>query len=572
MRHSASRRAVALLCAVVATLSLAAKPQLHKLTINVDLRDNGDAEITELRQMGIDDEGTECYIVIGNLGTSTITDFYVTDENGRRYTNVGEWNVKRSREWKAGKCGIVTKSDGYELCWGLGQEGVRFYKAHYVVTDLVRSYEESDGFNWMFVTRDMDPSPMRVEMEITASCREDGLPSKDVGVWTFGHRGGSSQLVDSMVVVSKSGLTPEESIIVMMELKKGLLHPKASGTKATFAEVRQRAFEGSDYSEEGYQNSKKEPSMLKKVWNVISGNLDMLLGLLFIGALMVWAMMSSLRKRRERKKLLANLEWYRQVPANGDLVRARHLMGAFYNTNPLSFEDLVNAMVLQLIRTEALRIEDHYVDATGLKKMFGGEGKVQQCIVIGNFDPSNRFTSSVPVRKLFEMFQQSAGEDGILQPRELRRWMKHHEMEVKEFIESTDKGSLSLKEGLRYSDDASKVFGLKKFLEDFTLANERHLSELGLWKDYLVYATLFGIADQVKADMKQINPEYMQMDQVIRNLTNNTVVPALYTSTFASISSVKHDMERSRDSGGGGSSSFGGGGGFSGGGSGGGVR
>ena len=79
MRHSASRRAVALLCAVVATLSLAAKPQLHKLTINVDLRDNGDAEITELRQMGIDDEGTECYIVIGNLGTSTITDFYVTD-------------------------------------------------------------------------------------------------------------------------------------------------------------------------------------------------------------------------------------------------------------------------------------------------------------------------------------------------------------------------------------------------------------------------------------------------------------------------------------------------------------
>ena len=150
--------------------------------------------------------------------------------------------------------------------------------------------------------------------------------------------------------------------------------------------------------------------------------------------------------------------------------------------------------------------------------------------------------------------------------------MKHHEMEVKEFIESTEKGSLSLKEGLRYSDDASKVFGLKKFLEDFTLANERHLSELGLWKDYLVYATLFGIADQVKADMKQINPEYMQMDQVIRNLTNNTVVPALYTSTFASISSVKHDMERSRDSGGGGSSSFGGGGGFSGGGSGGGVR
>lgn len=572
MRHSASKRAVALLCAVAATLSLAASPQLHKLTIKVDLRDNGDAEITELRQMGIDDEGTECYIVIGNLGTSTITDFYVTDEDGKRYTNVGEWNVKRSREWKANKCGIVTKSNGYELCWGLGKEGLRFYKAHYVVTDLVRSYEESDGFNWMFVNDKLEPSPLRVEMEITANCREDGLPANDVGVWTFGHRGGHSQLVDSMVVVSKSGLTPEESIIVMMELKKGLLHPKASGTKATFAEVRQRAFEGSDYSEEAYQNSMKEPSMLKKAWNFITENLEMLLGLLFVGGLFVWAMVSSLRKRKERKKLMANLEWYREVPANGSLVRARHLIGAFYNTNPVTFENLVNAMVLQLIRTEALRIEDHYVDASGLKKMFGGEGKVQQCIVIGDFDPSNRLTSTAPMRKLFEMFQQASGEDAILQPRELKRWMNRHQEEVREFINETEKGSLSLKEALRVSDDASKVFGLRKFLEDFTLANERHLSELGLWKDYLVYATLFGIADQVKADMKQINPEFMQMDKVIRNLTNETVVPALYTSTFVSMSSVKQAMERSRDSGGGGSSSFGGGGGFSGGGSGGGVR
>ena len=177
-----------------------------------------------------------------------------------------------------------------------------------------------------------------------------------------------------------------------------------------------------------------------------------------------------------------------------------------------------------------------------------------------------------PMRKLFEIFQQAAGEDAILQPKELKKWMNRHEDEVMEFLKSTEDGALSLKEGLRCSDDASKVFGLKKFLEDFTLANERHLSELGLWKDYLVYATLFGIGDQVKADMKQINPEFMQMDQVIRDLTNETVVPALYASTFASMNSVRNSVERSRDSGGGGSSSFGGGGGFSGGGSGGGVR
>jgi len=37
---------------------------------------------------------------------------------------------------------------------------------------------------------------------------------------------------------------------------------------------------------------------------------------------------------------------------------------------------------------------------------------------------------------------------------------------------------------------------------------------VSLWKDYMIYATLFGIAEQVIKDMKKINPEYFNMDQV----------------------------------------------------------
>ena len=92
-----------------------------------------------------------------------------------------------------------------------------------------------------------------------------------------------------------------------------------------------------------------------------------------------------------------------------------------------------------------------------------------------------------------------------------------------------------------------------------------------MWNDYLVYATLFGIADQVMADMKQINPEYLQMNQISRNLTDHRVVPLLLATTSSTATSIKQSVE-SRNSGGGGRSSFGGGGGFHGGGSGGGVR
>ena len=139
-----------------------------------------------------------------------------------------------------------------------------------------------------------------------------------------------------------------------------------------------------------------------------------------------------------------------------------------------------------------------------------------------------------------------------------------------DLMRSIDK-SCSIKEAKRTIDDTRKVFGLKMFLNDFTLANERHLSEVALWNDYLVYATLFGIADQVKKDMKQLNPEYLEMNQITRNLTNNTLVPVLMATTYNSAHSVQSKVD-SRSSGGGGRSSFGGGGGFSGGGHGGGVR
>lgn len=560
MRHSASKRLWLLAGLLAVATMVTADPYLRNLDIQVELRDNGDAEITEMRQMSIDSKGTECYIVIGNLNGRDITDFYVTDENGQRYTNVGDWDVNRSREWKAGKCGIVRKSDGYELCWGLGKSGERVYITHYVVTNLVLSYEESDGFNWMFVTRDMSPSPQRVNIDIEASCCEAGLPEDSIKVWLFGNRNGHIRKVDSTVVATVLNMESDESVIVMMELQKGMLHPTMSESR-TFQDVRKNAFEGSDY---------KEATWWRKTWNFIVGNIEYLFAALIGLLIVLWMASASIRLKRERKKLQDSLEWYRQIPANGNLRRARNLMGAYYMSNPISRDDLINAMVLRLIRTKSLLIEEHFVDATGLKKVFGGQGKNQECIVIGDFDPSHRLLSDGSLKKLYDIFKEAAGEDGILQPKELKKWMNRHEEEVMAFVNSLDKGSMRLKEAKRSIDDVQKVFGLKKFLEDFTLANERHLTEVSLWNDYLVYATLFGIADQVKADMKKINPEFMNMDIVTRNMNNDTLVPVLIANTCNNVSSVERSV--SRDSGGGGSSSFGGGGGFSGGGSGGGVR
>ena len=102
-----------------------ANSRLHDLNINVVLSKSGDAHITETRRMTVGSEGTECYIVIGDLNGSKVEDFSVKDETGRRYENTLYWNVDWKREYKTGKCGIVEKGGGYELCWGIGESGER---------------------------------------------------------------------------------------------------------------------------------------------------------------------------------------------------------------------------------------------------------------------------------------------------------------------------------------------------------------------------------------------------------------------------------------------------------------
>ena len=542
-----------------------ANAQLNDLQIHVTLHDNGDADILEKREMSIDGEGTECYIVIGNLNGSQIKNFSVTDETGREYINEGSWNINRSRQQKANRCGIVSKgSGGYELCWGLGSSGERTYIVSYTVTDLVRSYTESDGFNFMFFAHNVKPSPESADIEIELEGHPEGFSPDSTKIWAFGFPGSIDFEEGSVVASANEALTPSNYMVVLMELEKGVIHPKMSGN-GSFKDVRKKAFETGPGGKSDY----KEMTWWDKTKNQLENVVVYLFGL-FIAGLVGLAGWVGISRRKERKNLEKNVDWYRQVPTDPNLIRANSIMEAYKFAGNGNRDNLISAMILRMIRTSTLRIENHYLEPTGLKKLIGGEGKYQDCIVIGDYDEQNRLLNTSAMKRLYNIFLQAAGEDRILQPKELKKWMSRNEDDVMKFIEAL-KPNVSIKECRRNIEEVKQIYGLKKFLNDFTLANERHISEVNLWNDYLVYATLFGIGDQLMRDMKKINPEYLQMNEITRNMTDQTVLPVFTAAALQSTHSVQRAVN-SRNSGSGGSSSIGGGGGFSGGGSGGGVR
>jgi len=120
----------------------------------------------------------------------------------------------------------------------------------------------------------------------------------------------------------------------------------------------------------------------------------------------------------------------------------------------------------------------------------------------------------------------------------------------------------------KLNEDARKLAGLKVFFKDFTSLNEKQPIEVKQWREYLIYAQILGMAEQVAKEFKKFYPDVITDVNyndiiLINNFSNNGVYAAMDARSRAENYSA-----------GGGGFSFGGGGGgsFGGGGSGGGSR
>ncbi len=118
----------------------------------------------------------------------------------------------------------------------------------------------------------------------------------------------------------------------------------------------------------------------------------------------------------------------------------------------------------------------------------------------------------------------------------------------------------------------------KDYSNDARDAKEKRMFdeyEMKMWDEYLVYATLFGMADKVIKDLNKYCPDYFRVSMIGKQLIDQSGHVVTDFNSFTGISNVSHRLSSSSSSsssGRGGFSSHGGGGGHSGGGGGGGGR
>lgn len=113
------RRIVLALTLLLTALSAAGRQRVRNLEIDLHLLSKGGVVFHERWDLDTGDDITEWYLVRGNLGDIEVFNLRVF-EKGQEFTDTGEWDVDRTLSQKAGKSGIVHKTNGVELCWGVG--------------------------------------------------------------------------------------------------------------------------------------------------------------------------------------------------------------------------------------------------------------------------------------------------------------------------------------------------------------------------------------------------------------------------------------------------------------------
>ncbi len=131
-------------------------------------------------------------------------------------------------------------------------------------------------------------------------------------------------------------------------------------------------------------------------------------------------------------------------------------------------------------------------------------------------------------QELYDILKIAAGSNNIIDNKELKIWSRTH----KNVLEKWHKKILSSPYNENLRPEAEALMGLKKFLLDYSLINERKHIEVKIWEMYLIYAQLLGISDEVNKQFAKIYPDYSKIGQLSVMNLNELVVEYLFTRLF----------------------------------------
>lgn len=588
----------------------AAHDEIRSLLTNVAVNADGSVNI-EQDWLCANANGTEWYVPMYNLqDDSIVADLTVSAQTGtdneatselKQFQTVTNWQVDKSFQEKAYKCGINQSDAGSELCFGKSEWGQVKYKVKYKVTNVLRKSQDGVPFIYFrFVNDKMKPAPKEASIAVKYA---DLGKKADGRIWGFGFKA-DLQREKQAYTTASFAFSSDNHITLLLQFMNVADTANLQTDSRSFKEIKEQALQDSDYARiDNADVDKSEhvqdyvPHKASYSKHYFASNTGFLSNIIhneklhvILFSSLIYALIAKLVNASKKTKKPKNINgvklskdyYYRNLPYAKRIDLMQYFGQMVDSILPSSEKGFIAAYILKWIK----------------------EGNVEPCKYIAKhlfFSKEREGLKLVKTpdfqSKLEEVTFDTlalAAKDSLLSANELEYYAKKNASTLEHNFDYAMKKSKDTAIDfnlLAYDDAKNKRFsltkngieslqnlnGLKNYLRDFTLLNEREAKEVILWDDYLIAASVFGIAEEVFKEFKNLVPDYVFASGVVQAYDSdfyNTLTYIHFANSFSnSMTKGIERAESSRSSGFGGTSSFGGGNiGFSGGGSGGGSR
>ena len=457
--------------------------------------------------------------------------------------------------------GLRKSIDEYEIAWNVGLDNSsdrRIYKIYYKINDVINQYEDCTEFYWQFLSTNNSMKGKNLTGKIILPFPVSDM--EKLRVWGHGSllaeiKKVNGQLIEFSLEEINSNEMVEVRIVteenIYKDLKNVYNYPKLNSILGE--EMR--------WADEANAEREKAKDEVAKYNRIIFVLVIVNFGILYIAiskAKKYKLVGQKLKEKFGGDTYNMDIEYFREIPNEENATPARAVYLRRYRKNSTNINsdlsEIFSATILNLslkkilnfevVSEKEIRIfisEDAHLHEDELKddekiilKLIKRASFGKEYITTKDF---NKFAS-----REYDYFYDRMHEIEKTVEMELLRdeTMSRDKMKIIKTWESKQTlyialGSISIMfctilpmlfvaflilifaarknatdvSVLTYEgqEEAMMWKGLKKYLNDYSMLDERLVPEIVIWEKYMVYATAFGIADKVLKQLKIVHPE-----------------------------------------------------------------
>lgn len=595
--------------------------KLNKLDFEIQLNEDGSMDVVENWNAKITDTNT------------MFKDFYLDSSKFKKITNVEVYRVSSGNKQKLTQIdkemyhvtkncyyGLPISGNKFEIAWGVSVNGTetRNYQVKYKVVDVIKTYADCSELYWQLVGTDN-------EIPVTKLTGTIKLPKavaekNNIRGWAHGPYNGNITVSEDKVYLDVDYLDTGVMVEARIAVLEDLFSKNKRVDKSKFSEILAEEQSWADQANREREKYIKDIERSKRIEKIIA--VAYIIATIALTIFLIYNLIKNgIKARQTEKRKMPKLDYFRDIPnkeaSAGDAAYLYYFKNGSFSRN---ISKILSATLLQLALKKYIsfsedneeskpKIRVNILDVTDNRETLTNDEKLIYEL-LNKVSKKRTFTM-----KEFEEYAGKHCESFMEKMKKLEIEVEKHQVKMKNYSKENEKiVSKHSNKGIIYMvfgivgigimpipaillilnsipqfimakrnrnltdkglEEKAKWVGLKKYMEDFSLLNEKEVPDLKLWEKYLVFATAFGIADKVLKQLKIKYPElqdmdgydYAYMNMLYHSSLNNSFLSTLNTSVNKAYMGGMISQAASSGYDGGNFSSGGGfGGGFSGGG------